>query len=84
MPLSVRYLHLRGHPQTLRAGSQNIAYSDDGAGIFRFFRTICPLPDADLGRFAHTECVTVADAVEGKTLKFRLFRQSVAERFVSL
>ena len=35
MPLSVRYLHLRGHPQTLRAGSENIAHSNDAVGLLR-------------------------------------------------
>ena len=62
MPLSVRYLHLRGHPQTLRAGSENIAHSNDAVGLLRvpvkvFVRYRTPAQTD----FLHPGCVTVAD-----------------------
>ena len=43
MPLSVRYLHLRGYSQALYAGSENIAHSDDAVGLLRTRR--CYLSD---------------------------------------
>jgi hypothetical protein len=71
MPLSVRYLHLRGHPQTLRAGSENIAHSNDAVGLLRvpvkvFVRYRTPAQTD----FLHPGCVTVADTDHRKALKF--------------
>jgi hypothetical protein len=83
MPLSVRYLHLSGHPQTLHAGSQSIAHSDDAVGLLRGpVRAICPLSDTGADLFLHAGCVTVADTVYRKSFEIRLFPWIASERIV--
>ena len=53
MPLSVRYLHLRGHPQTLRAGQRKHSTFERCRGtITRPGQSICPISNTGADRFS--------------------------------
>jgi len=71
MPLSVRYLHLRGHPQTLRAGQRKHSTFERCRGtITRPGQSNVRYRTPAQTDFLHPGCVTVADTDHRKALKF--------------